>query len=464
MDPFKLGFRNLLGVTVPGALLPLALIYCVLSVVAPLGGPAVANRALTTQPVFVLVVLFLISYVLGSLIRLYAVDLVDRLSPRVFLRRLLFWKRTRYPGPYPNLDTVEDQLDALFKAIVTEQDKGPWSEDLIRWAWRNDRFPYPVWEFMKFRLYHPSEMFRFFVSYERCFGTKERRAKEFFNYCKLVIYSASHQRGDGLAEEVQAAEGYSRFFAGSFNALACSCLALIACGVIQAAQRKALGYHIAVTLVFAAAAAVMGFLIVWGGRFRLLRLKEVDMVFDAFYLIHRHVEECRQCAESPVPDRSRDYVDRERLLREAFSVNDEGTPNYGPVPLARLVALMKRESVSNGALSCMYFAGAREDHPYFLATDRLAIGISVLPEDSEKAGVSKRHPNQREVIFVASGRLRLELQESGSRVERVLDAGDVVVIHPGQCHRVTPVDTGDACYLFVKTDPAREPTEEPCRL
>ena len=39
-------------------------------------------------------------------------------------------------------------------------------------------------------------------------------------------------------------------------------------------------------------------------RFRTLRLKEVDTVYDAFYLVHRHVDMCERCA-LPMPEGER---------------------------------------------------------------------------------------------------------------------------------------------------------------
>jgi hypothetical protein len=38
------------------------------------------------------------------------------------------------------------------------------------------------------------------------------------------------------------------------------------------------------------------------------------------------------------------------------------------------------------------------------------------------------------------------------------------VIEKGQCHRILAINNQDATFLFVKTNPAEEPTEEPCQL
>ena len=154
------------------------------------------------------------------------------------------------------------------------------------------------------------------------------------------------------------------------------------------------------------------------------------------------------------------YVEREKVLSEANQRSQE--PG---VSLGDLMALMKERSTSNGYLSSLYFAGAEGDHPYFLKNDRVAVGLAVLPEDAEKAGLSKRHPHQKEVIIVLDGVLRLEvMKQRGERVEINLAQGDLYVIEEGECHRITPVDGQDAAFLFVKTNPAQEPRGEDCIL
>ena len=154
------------------------------------------------------------------------------------------------------------------------------------------------------------------------------------------------------------------------------------------------------------------------------------------------------------------YIERTAVLLEAFRRG--GGPE---VALGDLVAVMKEESGSKGYLSSLYFAGAEGDHPYFLKNDRVAMGLAVLPEDAEKAGLRKRHPHQTEVIFVLDGTVRLEVAKNrGRQVQIDLAQGDVYVIEPGECHRITPVDGQDAAFLFVKTNPAEEPRGQDCDL
>lgn len=264
MIPFQLGFRNLIGILVPGAVLALVIFTC-LDILFPGMGQAIARETSTnTGP---LVVTFLLTaYILGSVIRLWSADTVDQLSASRVKIRLDPFKDTKggiedhlgnllravraiepgisEPPIAPSLDNAEpsdsadkEYFEQLLKyaqnfasrsgqkqEVNRSQDAEP---DLIRWAWKYDEFPYPAWEIMKLRLYHPNEVFNSFKPYMRCFATGYRRNKEFFNYCKAVIYGAYQGKRHALAEEVQSMEAYVRFFGGVFWALLLSALALV---------------------------------------------------------------------------------------------------------------------------------------------------------------------------------------------------------------------------------------------
>ena len=157
------------------------------------------------------------------------------------------------------------------------------------------------------------------------------------------------------------------------------------------------------------------------------------------------------------------YKEREKLIRGAY---DEALDKNiaSSLRLDSLVAAMKALSAQKPFLSSMYFAGAKGDHPFFLHNDKVAIGISVLPEDAAKAGLIKSHPHQTEVIIVLSGKLYLEVVKDQQLKKVQLSADDVFVINKGECHRILPVENQSATFLFVKTNPAREPKSEKCEL
>jgi len=146
------------------------------------------------------------------------------------------------------------------------------------------------------------------------------------------------------------------------------------------------------------------------------------------------------------------FKQRTRLLQDAFSQG---------MTLDALVGLMRSRSKESPRLSSLYFAGADRDHPYFLHTDRVAMGLSVLPEDEPKSRKTKRHPHQHEMIFVLDGALRLEILRNGKWKATALKAGQIKVIYPNKYHRI--VSGGKrAVFLFVKSKPAKEPRELAC--
>jgi len=403
MIPFQLGFRNLIGILLPGAVLTLV-IFVSLDVLSHGIGRSIADETgYGTGPI--VVAFLLAAYVLGSVIRLWSADTVDQLSIS------LVKTRSNPFGDKEGQGNIDQRLSQLMQCVLRTDPSGKtdkeYFEELLRciqksasvidhipmveltdrpadadlaedsgrnvrrgseevrahgrsdygksplifWAWRYDEFPYPVWEIMKIRLYFPKDVYRCFEPYGRIFTAGGGRNKDFFNYCKAVIYQAHKGRRHALAEEVQSAEAQVRFFAGVFWALLLSALMLVsttlllvvrsanhtlyrlaACTPIlfvllltadaawilwkpgrfvQDTRRtdrfwQVSGIAAASLFVWAALAAFLpglraaafvslgalamsaiAFFIVAGGRFRGSRFKEVDTVFDAFYLVQR---------------------------------------------------------------------------------------------------------------------------------------------------------------------------------
>jgi mannose-6-phosphate isomerase-like protein (cupin superfamily) len=497
MNFFKFGLRSVLGIMLPGAIIVLIACYAFLSVcilvtpgsTAPTpAGIQVTNQTLAMQTanspdsnlhqhapqekllywvneqkVLTLIVLFLASYFLGSMVRLNAADEVDEESG------LLSQKRFKSRCSEAELKELED----AYTKLRTGEKNVALPDSFDEWIWRREKFPYPVWQFRKFKLYHPPEITRFFESYRKCmnigFG---RRGKEFFNYCKMVICHSTTPREDSVLQEVHLSEGTVRFYAGAYYALRYALWLLVPLCLIhgvmfwvEPSRAPWIDFrwvHILVTVTLTVVAFQIKRTLLL--RFRTLRLKEVDTVYDAFYLAHRHIETCPTCSNPEHDPRPTQYSKRNDLLREAFSESTRGVKSIRSVDLDVLVSLMKDRSRTSGFLSSIYFAGAEEDHPFFLKNDHVAIGLSVLPEDEPKTSVSKRHPHQEEVIVVLDGNLRLERDENGNHTAKNLERGDVVVLHKNQCHRILPVEKNNAVYLFIKTNPAQAPRGIECSL
>ena len=137
---------------------------------------------------------------------------------------------------------------------------------------------------------------------------KRRGGQSFFNYCKTVLYHARQEAGDLLVAETQSLEAEVRFFAGTyyalFNGVWIVCVSLVTqlalhpSALVQFRPPDPRTSTLYPTVLLLIAMYLMKRAIL--KRFRTLRIKEVDTLLDAFYLVHRHARSCPECsAKSP---------------------------------------------------------------------------------------------------------------------------------------------------------------------
>ena len=122
-------------------------------------------------------------------------------------------------------------------------------------------------------------------------------------------------------------------------------------------------------------------------------------------------------------------------------------------PLDVLLQLMR-----SSRESALYLSGTRLDNDYCFGSQELALLLSVLPEDAPKAAEPGYHPGSTEVYVTFQGSLELEYLQEGLLQRRTVGGhDDVLVISPGQCHRVCRNDPGAAASLIAKTNPGYKP-------
>ena len=176
---------------------------------------------------------------------------------------------------------------------------------------------------------------------------------------------------------------------------------------------------------------------------------------DAFLVAALREFMAKQRSQSSVNDVQTEAFHRRTVLLESAWEDSAGKA----LTLSALVAAMRQSSQTAHPSTSIYFAGADVDHPYFLQSDSLGIGIAVLPEDAAKALTRKRHPHQVEVMFILDGALRLHVE---ANPPIVLQKGDYYVIGKNVCHWVTPIENQPGVFAFVKTNPAQEPRGVSC--
>lgn len=289
MDIFKLGVRDIFGIVLPGAVLLFVIIYVLWSLPATLGLPALDVSSLKDQGLLLSIAFFVASYVLGYLLRLGTADQVDKESSECLLKE---WR-----GRKEN-QALEEDFKQLLDRMSSGEDVSDIPAEFNHWVWFAELFPYPVWYLRRVALNYPQAILDFFNQHKRFMGlvpdSPSIAGKRFFSYCKLVI-----SKEDGvLREEINAAEGNTRFLVGTYSALKVSfwiLLILLAFHLIAMAVLRIRGTSVAdLGRSHFASPGLSTLLLILGSyaaqihikrHFRKLRLKEADTVYDAFYLV-----------------------------------------------------------------------------------------------------------------------------------------------------------------------------------
>jgi len=313
MELFKFGLRNILGISIPGAIIIVIFAYVVevLATFFKISFFYIIN--IGDKQILAGIIAFIFSYVIGSLIRLIAADHIDEKSSAYYIRknRQLIEKvisemdkneknSFKQNGHVTKKDSTKiltkillDKLVEVRKLAAAKLDNKndhKWYSGIYefdKWIFFVDIFPYSLWEFRKFEKNLPREFLNFFKKYKNPMLTE---SKDFFNYCKMVVISDNIS--DHLKDEINGAEAFTRFLAGTYFASIFSISFLIICILIQItfiflkksyflSNEDIFSISISVALIFTFLYA--RYLII--SRFRNIRLKEVDIVYDAFYLV-----------------------------------------------------------------------------------------------------------------------------------------------------------------------------------
>lgn len=290
MDIFKLGARDIFGIVLPGAVLLFVILYVFWSLPATLGLPALDVSLLKDQGLLLSIAFFVTSYLLGYLLRLGTADQVDKESSECCLKE---WRRRK------ENQVLEEHLKQLLDQMRRGEDAPDIPTEFDHWAWLAEQFPYPVCYLRKVALSYPPEVREFFNQYKRCMGlvpdSLPIAGRQFFSYyCKLVI----SKEDSVLREEINAAEGNTRFLVGTYSALRLSIwifVTLLGFQLIAMAVLYIRGISVAeLARSHLASLVVSTLLLIAGSRaaqihikrnFRGARMREADIVYSAFYLV-----------------------------------------------------------------------------------------------------------------------------------------------------------------------------------
>ena len=144
------------------------------------------------------------------------------------------------------------------------------------------------------------------------------------------------------------------------------------------------------------------------------------------------------------------YAAQTDIVRQALA-----TPEHS---LDSLLGLMR-----GSGQAAVYLSGTRLDNDYCFGSEDVGLLLSVLPEDAQKAAEPGYHPGSTETYVTFQGSLVMECLEEGAVEAKEVggDGNPVLVLPPGQCHRIRN-DRTTAASVIVKTHLSRKPSVVRC--
>ena len=344
-----------------------------------------------------------------------------------------------------------DKLSAGYIKFLKPKDKDEY--------YLTDVFFYNNWMYKKSLSHLPKAASDFYKKYwYDKYSDNAALNTTFINFCKSILSKFDQNS----CNEVYAAEATIRFVSGSYYALQISVLLMVLNSYLLNKMYPFKAYLITIFIILGYIVLLHVILL----QYRLLRCKEVDTIFSACFANREKFKKLlptyldRRTITSPAES---NYNVRKKIFVELWKAKKKKKELIHSVKLDELISKMKEESEDHPFLSSLYFAGSYIDHPFFIESDKIAIGISVLPEDSEKAGLKKKHPHQTEYLVVLNGTIDVFIKPKNKIEQIVLHENESYEIQKDICHWISINEScKSAAYMFIKTNPSKEPKSKEC--
>jgi len=339
-----------------------------------------------------------------------------------------------------------DKRSAWYIGFLKRKEKGA--------SYLDDHYFYNNWMHDKSIKRLPKAAADFYLKYWfDKYGKDGTGSTTFINFCKTII-----SKFDQYAyNEVYAAEALLRFVSGSYYAIQFSLL-------LMALNIFILYSLFGLNTIYISGSVFFGYLFLFHiilSQYRFLRCKEVDTVFNACFANREHFEALLKEGINRQPSKEANSNIRKRMLIKLWKMREGEDIKSESLRLDELIARMRKEAVKNSMLSSLYFAGSEVDHPYFLENDKIAVGLSVLPQDEEKAGKHRKHPHQTEYIIVLEGTIDICLDDETITLSK--GEHETFEIPKNTCHWIAMgKQSKEAAYLFIKTNPSLQPRSQDC--
>jgi hypothetical protein len=237
--------RGIFEIFVPGAFLLINLTIVLYLLSKSVNSLNILHKYLSyivDQPGLIIIILVCFGYLIGMILRLFMTDIPDKLS--AWYHRFFHRKKTR-------------RQDGSLR------------------SWSTEKFPYIecIGELILRDLCDKSSPIFEFYSKEWLPRKREKGNKRFFNFCKTMLL---RQGNEMTVMELNTAESINRYISGMFYSLSLS-FVLILCALPFQSNF--------VFKIISLCILISYFVGIWNiiSRYRFIRLKEVQTLFDACY-------------------------------------------------------------------------------------------------------------------------------------------------------------------------------------
>ncbi len=249
MDFTRLGILDLVGILTPGAFL-LGNIILISIIIGKY------DKLLIFDPFLNIIAIFFISYLLGTVLRLVKPSGVDNFASFYLkLKHKDDWVDDKFPYYYHLLKELYSKDDKCYDAMGDVS-------DFISEKSGLDKMEKNGVDLKKY--------------------SKEKEHTSFFNYCKVFLIEKSPR----LSDEIYRAEALVRLLAGVFWVSLLTLFAFLVLLLLNIINLVTLNYEAfcLIGLFF-----LLYLVITWRilERFRVIRFKEVLIVWDSFYLMNK---------------------------------------------------------------------------------------------------------------------------------------------------------------------------------
>lgn len=295
MEVIRELWRDLVGIIFPGGLLIIFLVWLVFGLAIVIYPADLFSKLTIGNGSIEIFVLLIFSYTAGQFLRLKQLNDLDKDCTNAYRKK---------EKPEISKDAFDDSIANLKK---TEQSyyAGELNYDELKKEFKQHIKKFGFWEEFPYSyhlkgrdlLQQSKEYNEFFEQYDKEGILKRKR---FFNYCKIVIYEHSAP----LKEEVIRQENLVRLFAGIYYVVKFGIWVSIVLGILHLFMFASFYLF---PFTFLAYENIEFFLGIVGisvftifvlrylrieilSRLRYMRMKELNLVFDSFYILSKRVD------------------------------------------------------------------------------------------------------------------------------------------------------------------------------